>query len=295
VSGPHAVDKRAVRRSFGRAAATYDAAAALQREVCDRMLERLDYVKLAPAMVLDAGSGTGYAEAKLRERYPRAVQVAVDLSEEMLATARARTPWWKRRLPFRGVAPAAYVSGDIEALPLATGAAGLAFSNLALQWAQDLPGAFAELLRVLAPGGLVMFSTFGPDTLKELRAAYAAVDGYTHVNRFVDMHDIGDMLVHAGFADPVIDMEQITMTYADAMTLMRDLKAIGAHNVTEGRPRALAGRRALQAVATHYEQHRRDGRLPATYEVVYGHAWKPLQPRRLADGRQVVQLHFPSR
>jgi len=145
------------------------------------------------------------------------------------------------------------------------------------------------LHRVLAPGGLLMFSTFGPDTLKELRDAFRSVDRYTHVHRFIDMHDVGDALIACGFADPVMDMEILTLTYADVRELMRDLKAIGAHNVTRGRPATLTGKSQLAKVAQNYEAARRDGRLPATFEVIYGHAWKP-QPRVGPTGRPVIDI-----
>ena len=280
------VDKRLVRRAFDQASATYDAAAVLQHEVCRRMAERLDYIRHEPAVVLDAGTGTGNALPLLRERYRKAQLVAFDLAPGMLRAARAREPWW-RGLPGTGPALTA-VCGNVERLPFATGAVDLVWSNLALQWVNDLPATFKELLRVLKPGGLLMFSTFGPDTLKELRAAYAGT-GHTHVNRFIDMHDIGDMLTAARYADPVIDMEMFTLTYADVRDLMRELKDIGAHNVTAGRPRGLTGRKALAAVTSAYEGFRRDGRLPATFEVIYGHAWKPL-PRLSPSGRPVIDI-----
>jgi malonyl-CoA O-methyltransferase len=186
----------------------------------------------------------------------------------------------------------ASVCADVERLPLKSSSVDLIWSNVTLQWAADLPNTLKELRRVLRPGGLLMFSTFGPDTLRELRAAFAAADGRSHVNRFIDMHDIGDMLMHARMADPVMDMEQITMTYGTVRDLMRDLKAIGAHNVTAGRPRGLVGRRSLAAVEQRYEALRRDGVLPATYEVVYGHAWAPAGGAdRTAEGHAVVQFH----
>jgi malonyl-CoA O-methyltransferase len=153
----------------------------------------------------------------------------------------------------------------------------------------DLPRAFAELHRVLEPEALLMFSTFGPDTLKELRRAYEGTDRHTHVNRFIDMHDIGDMLVHAGFADPVMDMEPFTLTYDDVRALMRDLKAIGAHNVTRGRPGALSGKSVIRKVSLNYEVFRQNGKLPATFEIVYGHAWKP-QRRLSPTGRRVIDI-----
>ncbi len=283
------VDKRQVRRSFDRAAATYDSAAVLQNEVCQRVLGRLDYIKCQPATILDAGSGTGNAHAGLAQRYPQARLVALDIAPAMLLQSRARVPWWKRWL-----AQPAAVCADIERLPVAGAAVGMVWSNLALQWVNDLQQAFVEMQRVLAPGGLLMFSTFGPDTLKELRVAYQGTDRHTHVNRFIDMHDIGDMLVHAGFADPVMDMEVFTLTYADVRELMRDLKAIGAHNVTQGRPHALSGRSQLETMARNYEAFRREGRLPATFEVVYGHAWKPTG-QKLPAGVKPVKVHMPRR
>ena len=279
------LDKRLLRRAFEKAAAGYDAAAVLQHEVCRRMLARLDYIKLEPAAILDAGSGTGNVIAALRARYPRATLVALDIALSMVRRARARVPRW-RRIMGSGVVP---VCGDIERLPLRATGVGMVWSNLALQWVNDVPGAIAEFRRVLAPGGLLMFSTFGPDTLRELRAAYQGADRYSHVNRFIDMHDLGDMLVHCGFADPVMDMEYMTLTYADVRALMHDLKAIGAHNVTVGRRPGMTARAVLAAVERNYEVLRHDGRLPATFEVIYGHAWAP-HLRTTADGRPVIPI-----
>ena len=283
-----AVDKRMVRRSFEQAAATYDAAAVLQNEVCRRMLARLDYIKLEPATILDAGSGTGNAVAGLLARYPRARVIALDLALAMARRVGARRPWWRGLFDWSGPRLAA-VCGDIEQLPLAPACAGMVWSNLAIQWSNEPQRAFAEMHRVLAPGGLLLFSSFGPDTLKELRAAFQSVDRHTHVHRFTDMHDVGDMLVARGFADPVMDMEVVMLTYADVRELMRDLKAIGAHNVTRGRPAALAGKSLLAKVARNYEPARREGRLPATFEVIYGHAWKPA-PRVGPTGRPVIDI-----
>ena len=286
MSGPFALDKRLARRSFDRAAATYDAAAVLQNEICRRMLARLDYIKLEPAVVLDAGSGTGNAVAGLMSRWPRARVIALDLALEMARRARARRPWWKRAL--HGARLAA-VCGDIERLPLASGRAGMVWSNLALQWIAEPRQACAELYRVLAPGGLLMFSSFGPDTLKELRVAFEGVDAHTHVHRFMDMHDVGDRLIESGFSDPVMDMEAVTLTYENARALMRDLKAIGARNMTFGRRGGLAGKKRFSRMERNYEAFRRDGRLPATFEVVYGHAWKPA-PRVSPTGHPVIDI-----
>jgi malonyl-CoA O-methyltransferase len=288
MSDPFALDKRLARRSFEQAAATYDAAAVLQDEICRRMLARLEYIKVDPALVLDAGSGTGNAIPGLLARYPRARVVAVDLALAMARRSAGRLPWWKRLLDGRAARVAA-VCGDMERLPLATGSAGLVWSNLALQWMTEPQRAFAEMHRVLAPGGLLLFSSFGPDTLKELRAAFQGVDRHTHVHRFIDMHDIGDMLIAGGFADPVMDMEAVTLTYAGVRELMHDLKAIGARNMARGRRAGMSGRALLDGVAKNYETFRREGRLPATFEVVYGHAWKP-QPRVSPTGHPVIDI-----
>ncbi|MCC7484213.1 MAG: malonyl-ACP O-methyltransferase BioC [Burkholderiales bacterium] len=283
----HAIDKGRARRAFERAAAGYDAAAVLQDEVCRRMLARLEYIRIDPALILDAGCGTGNAIPGLAARYPRARVLALDLALAMARRARARGGGWRALAGLRGAAIP--VCGDIERLPLAAASADLVWSNLALQWTNEPARAFAEAHRVLRPGGLLMFSTFGPDTLKELRAAYLSADARVHVHRFVDMHDIGDMLVRAGYADPVMDMERLTLTYASARELMRDLKAIGATNAARGRPAGLTGRALLAAVERSYEAQRRDGRLPASFEALYGHAWKPA-PRLGPSGRPVIDI-----
>lgn len=293
---PRDVDPRAVRRSFGRAAATYDGAAVLQREVGARLAERLDVVKLVPATILDAGSGTGEAIGELSARYPSARVVALDAALPMLQQARARSTRGRSLLtrllgPLgRGGASApAFVCADATSLPLSGVCVELVWSNLMLQWVNDLPRAFAEFRRVLKVGGLLTFTTFGPDTLKELARAFARVDGHTHVGRFVDMHDLGDMLVQSGFADPVMDMELITVTYPSPAALLAELKSIGATNQTRGRPRGLTGRGRRAALEAALLTLARDGRIPATFEVVYGHAWKG-EPKRTQDGLPIVKV-----
>lgn len=273
------IDKQRARRAFAKAAGTYDAAAVLQHEIAGRMLERLDYVKLQPRRVLDIGCGTGMATGRLLKRYPKAEVLALDFALPMLAQTRRRGRWLRRPK---------CVCGDLDHLPLAAHSVDLIFSNAAIQWSVDPAGAVAEMHRVLRPGGLLMFSSFGPDTLKELRHAWSEVDGFEHVHGFVDMHDYGDMLVAAGFADPVMDCEQLRLTYDNIRELMRDLKDIGANNVAQGRSRGLTSRARLQALGEVYEQFRDgDGRLPASYEVVYGHAWGAEQRR--VDG----EVHVP--
>ncbi|HUW00334.1 MAG TPA: methyltransferase domain-containing protein, partial [Gallionella sp.] len=196
--------------------------------------------------------------------------------------------WWQKLF---GGARQMQVCGDMEALPLAANSIGMVWSNLAMQWCNDLPATFTELHRVLEVEGLLMFSTFGPDTLKELRQAFNGVDRHNHLNRFTDMHDIGDMLVHSGFAEPVMDMEYITLTYDDVRGVLQDLKTIGAHNATGGRSQGLMGKNAWARLTENYESLRRNGKLPATFEVVYGHAWKP-QPKQTADGRAIIKTSF---
>ena len=282
---PSFPEKHAVRRSFERAAATYDRNSVLQCEIGIRLMRHLDPMRIDPKRLVDLGCGTGMFFEPLRQRFPRAERIGIDIARSMLARAARRDPWW-RRLP--GVRTTRLACADAERLPLAAGCAQLVFSNLALQWCRP-EAVFAEAARVLEPGGLLLFSTFGPDTLKELRAAFAAVDRHEHVNRFVDMHDLGDMLVNAGFADPVMDMEVITLEYACVEAVARDLKAIGAQNSLPGRPRGLSGRGRWRDVIANYERERRNGVLPASYEVVYGHAWK-VAPRKLSDGRQVIDF-----
>ncbi|TDY04083.1 malonyl-ACP O-methyltransferase BioC [Thiohalophilus thiocyanatoxydans] len=262
------IDKRLARGAFDRAAGSYDQAAVLQREVADRILERLDYIKHVPQRLLDVGCGTGYTLQPLARRYPGSEIWALDVSLNMLDQARRKpTLWQKFRGRFR------YVAGDAEQLPLADASVDMIFSSLAVQWCVDLDRTFAEMRRVLKPDGLLMFSTFGPDTLRELRHCFESVDDYSHTNQFIDMHDIGDALLRNGFGDPVMDMEMLTVTYDDVLSIMRDLKQIGAHNVTQGRARGLTGKRRMQAVSEAYEQFRQEQRLPVSYEVLYGHAW----------------------
>jgi malonyl-CoA O-methyltransferase len=261
-----ALDTRAVARAFDRASGRYDDAAVLQKQVREELLARLDLVAFEPACIVDLGAGTGHAARALRDRWRSARVIALDVAPGMLAAAGARQGWFRRF---------DRVQADAARLPFREASVDLAFSSLMLQWTPDLDATLVEVRRVLGPRGYFTFATLGPDTLRELRAAWSEADGYTHVNRFLDMHDVGDALVRAGFADPVMDVDRVTLTYADVLDLMRDLKAIGAHNVNAGRPPGLTGRARLARVRAGYERFRRDGRLPATYEVVYGQAWCP--------------------
>jgi malonyl-CoA O-methyltransferase len=267
------IDRGAVARAFDRASAGYDAAAALQERVRIELLGRLDDLRVSPRTVLDLGAGTGHATRALKRRFPQSLTVAVDIAPGMLLRARAQSRWFRR---FERVRADAY------SLPFRDQTFDLVFSSLMLQWCDDLDAVFSEIGRVLTPGGLLLFSTFGPGTLGELREAWAASDAAlggapgratNHVNHFFDPHALGGALMHAGFAEPVLDVDRIVTGYTDTLSLMRELKAIGAHNVTRGRARGLTGRRRLAAMTRAYESQRRDGLLPATYEVIHATSW----------------------
>ncbi len=292
------IDKARARASFGRAAETYDAAAILQKQVRTEMLSRLDLVKLNPQVILDAGCGTGMASHALQKKYAKSQVVSLDFAYPMLQKTRktrGQSGLLHQLKSLLGGKKQSLLCADIEALPLATASTGLVWSNLAIQWCNDLDAALQEFHRVLQPEGLLMLSTFGPDTLRELRMATGAASGneYTSVSRFIDMHDIGDALVRAGFSAPVLDVERFTLTYADVKSVMRDLKSIGAHNATDGRARGLLGRGFFARLETEYEQFRRDGKLPATFEVVYAHAWRGQDKPKFNDG--ISPINFKPR
>ena len=282
-----------MRGDFAGAAGTYDSAAVLAREVGARMAARLDLVKIVPQRIADIGCATGDGIRELQHRYPKAQPFALDYALPMLRALRSRTPRLQR-LTGRGPR---LVNADVRALPLAANSLGLAWSNLMLHWLDDPLPALKELHRVLEVGGLLCFATLGPDTLKELREAGARVDAGgpclpgmalrapATVRRFLDMHDLGDMLIAAGFGDPVMDMEIITLSYPTPRAFLADQRHLGVRDALLGRQGWRDWRRLLDAWPQDAER-----RLPATFEIVYGHAWKP-EPRQLADGRAVVKFH----
>jgi malonyl-CoA O-methyltransferase len=261
---PFRLERARVRASFDRASAGYESAAHLQAQVAQELLGRLEIFRFAPGVVLDLGAGTGRVSRALARRYPRAQVIALDLAPGMLREARRHQSLWRR---FHRVC------GDALSLPLADGSVDVVFSSLMLQWCEPLDTALREVRRVLRPEGFFAFSTLGVDTLTELRAAWAQADGYNHVNHFPDVQEVGDALVRAGLMEPVLDVDRIETQHADVLSLMRELKSIGAHNVTTGRTRALTGRARLTQMQAAYERHRRGGLLPATWEVVYGASW----------------------
>lgn len=285
---PFFLDRRALVRNFSRAAFTFERGDALHREVAARMLERFEVMRLDPRRILDLGCGTGSAVEPLLRRFSGAHLVGVDLAPAMVRRAVPVAPRWRRWLA-RGRAAASGVVADMSVLPFAGGAFALAWSNLALHWVDDPLPALREAARVLEPGGLMMFSTLGPDTLKELRAAFDAAGGGWHVRRFVDLHDLGDALGRAGFHAPVMDMEILTLTYESLDGLFTDLRSTGSGNAMRGRARALTAPGRMRAARAAYEARRVDGRLPATFEVIYGHAWKAA-PRDRARDQAVVKF-----
>ncbi len=254
------------------------------------MGERLDYVKIDPTVVMDLGCGTGADLAWLAQRYPKALRVGCDLSRAMLAEAGPGGGWLRHWLP--GNAAALRVCADARQLPIGSATVDLLWSNLMLQWLADPRAAIVEANRLMRAEGLLMFSTFGPDTLKELRQAFRAADDGPHVLPFMDMHDIGDALVGGGFAEPVMDMEVLTLTYADGVELIRDLRNNASGNALACRRRGLTGRRRWQAMLSALNAQRCDGRLGVSFEVVYGHAWK-VAPKTTAQGHAVMRFSPP--
>lgn len=260
------LERRWVRHRFTNSAASYDQVAVLQREVGDRLLERMEPVHIEPQRILEIGAGTGYVTRGMLKGYRKADVIAVDVAKGMLRQNMRCAPWLRKpRL----------ICADLHSLPFVDGAFDLVISNLTLQWSDDVPRALAEMRRVISPNGAVFFSTFGPQTLQELRGSWAEVDDYEHVHRFADKHTIGDCMMAAGFSGPVVDSEIITLTYSQPREVMRDLKQLGAANLSPARSRGLISPHRLGRVEAAYAIAHRDqqGRVPATYEVVYGHAW----------------------
>ncbi|MBB5410915.1 MULTISPECIES: methyltransferase domain-containing protein [unclassified Paraburkholderia] len=303
-SGRPAYDSRRLRRIFDRRAATFDEVAFLPREIAQRMRERLDYIKVAPSSVLDAGCGAGEDLPALRERFPEAPVFGADLSHGMLRRALrhdAGDTSWRRFLPASlgkalGARGPRFAQTDFSALPFTSGAFEFIWSNLALHWHSRPDLVFPEWQRVLKVNGLLMFSTLGPDTLKELRGAYAEIEAAhgvgsrKHVIDFVDMHDLGDMLVEAGFEIPVMDQETLTITYKSPESLLADVRRWGAYPFERDAHDGVLTRRLHKALLAALEARRRaDGTIALTFEVIYGHAWKAV-PRTTAEGHGIVRL-----
>ena len=290
-------DARQVRRAFSRAASGYDAAASLQHAVEARLLEMLDYrddpalQRAAPQVVVDLGCGPGRAAAAMQKRWPKANVLALDLALPMLREARSfgrrplSNPFARRPQP---------VCADARALPLAENSVDVLFSNLCLQWVEDLDAVFAGFRRALKPQGLLLISTFGPDTLWELREAFARADDVPHVSPFADIAAVGDALVRAGFQQPVLEREVETTAYPDLAALMRELRAIGATNALAARRHTLTGRARFAAAERAYEPLRGgDGNLPASWETITAMAWAPEPGAPIREGDMEI-ARFPA-
>lgn len=268
-----AFDKHAARRAFDRAAASYDRHAVLQREVESRLLERAEYQRFEPAIILDLGCGTGSASRWLAGKFQSAKVIALDWAPNMLKKTGTNNDVLR-------------LCADMHSLPLAARSVDLLVSNLALQWSEDLAPIFREFRRVMRADAMLVFSSYGPDTLTELKQAWRAVDDDPHVNDFPDMHDIGDELMAAGFREPVMDAERLKLEYPDVKSLMRELKGLGESNVASQRFRGLTAKRTIAAVLAAYDQFRCGSRYPASFEVIYGAAFAPAegQPMKTPHG-----------
>lgn len=280
------LDTSHVQRNFSRAANSYEQHDALQQEVQKLLIERLDFYLQAPERVVDIGAGTGRGAALLKAKYPKAEVLAIDPALPMLHAARRHSSW--RR-------PLLRVCGEATALPLADHSVDILHSNLCFQWINDLSALFAECVRLLKPGGMLVFSSLGPDTLQELRAAWAQVDAQSHVSRFLDMHDVGDAVLAAGLRDPVLDVQRYSLTYSEPRKLLQELQGLGATNADHARARGLTGKGRYQRMLAAYESMRVDGRIPAMWEVVTAHAWGPPQGQaRRAGGVEIASFSIDS-
>ena len=260
-----------IRSAFEKASAHYDEYSILQRTITDRLIESLDEININPISILDLGSGTGYGSKILHKKFKNAHIYQIDVSEGMLSMSCEKAPVFFSKDHF--------ICADANKLPFRENYFDLVVSSLTLQWCNNLDTIFAEVNNLLKANGVFLFSSFGPDSLKELRDCWARVDDYVHVNAFIDMHDIGDALMRNGLMFPILNMEKIVLTYNECRQLMDELKHIGAQNINHGRRKTLTGKKRLEKVFECYEKYRDNGKLPATYEVIYGHAWKS-QPRQ---------------
>ena len=246
-----------IRNTFNSASSNYNDNAFLQNEIANRLAEKLKVISIKPQTIIDLGSGTGFLSEKTAKIFPNSILVCVDFAQQSLMENSQNLK----------------VCANAYELPFASNSVDFIVSNLMMQWCPDLTTLFNECFRVLKPQGLFLFTTFGPDTLKELKRSWSVVDSSAHVNNFIDMHDIGDQMLQSGFQSPIMEMENITLTYEKVVDLMHDLKAIGAQNVAN-RSKALTGKTKFKKMIEMYENYREDGKLPATYKVIYGHAWK---------------------
>lgn len=267
--------------AFDRAAPGYNTYAVVQQEIGERLFERLEFIRLQPESTLDLGTGTGFLLPKLRARFPQAAITAIDVSKQSLA--QAKQSYDDLDIDF--------VQADANDLPFDANTFDVVISNLMLPWTPDMMATFASCLRVLKKGGLFIFTTVGIDTLKELRQAFSQVDARDHVNVFYDMHDIGDAMLQTGFADPVADMEYLTVTYKNLSRLFEDLKKTGSHVLPPPSATGLYPPSKWKKMCQAYETMKNsDGLYPATTEIIYGHAFKPHRATQRADESGAVAI-----
>lgn len=263
------ISKQQVAKSFSRSASQFEKHAFFHKEIAERLLERLELMNSKPKAILDAGCGTGVCTRALKNKFPKSNIVGIDIAEGMIEEALKKQSFFKKN---------EYQVADIESLPFSSGSFELVFSNLALLWLENPEVGLAELNRVLKPGGLLIFSTLGPGSLIELRESWQRIDSNIHINHFADMQVMGDAVHKSGFENTVIDRDLLTLKYKTLTGMMRDIKLSGAHNMHESRSKGLLGRSAFEKLVKYYEGERLDdGGLPATFEVVYGHAWKKME------------------
>jgi len=262
-------NKKIIAEAFSHAAPLYDHVAVLQQEIGARLFERLTEVEFdTPTRVLDVGAGTGHWSRRLAKHYADADVMGCDLAFGMMTFA-AQYQQAKQHYP-------QFICGDVEALPFLESQVDLIFSNCVLQWCEALPKALFEMCRVLRPGGWLFFSTFGPETLQELRDSWATLDDKKHVDEFIDIQTLGDSMMRAGFEEITLDRDVFTLTYPNVLDLVKELKILGSRNVAGDRDRGLMGKQKWQQLLQAYEVYRdeKTQQLPATYEVIYACARK---------------------
>ena len=278
MNNKYTIDKNRVAQSFSYAAQQYDNSTILRQQTADELLDRLSFITVQPKAILDLGSGTGRNISLLAKKYPKAKIIALDIAQAMLKKAKYK---FQHGLNVKHWLPnyqnPVYIGGDADAMPLANNSIDIVYANLSLQWC-DFEKCFAEIQRILRPNGLLTCALLGPDTLNELRQAWAKVDDYAHVNIYYDAHDLGEAMINTPLVEPVLDIDRITFSHKTAIALMKNLKEIGAHNINKSRRHGLTGKMTLRKVANAYEPFRHNGLLPASYEIIYAHAWRTKQP-----------------
>lgn len=275
-SQPRTLDFRHLQRRFDRAASTFDGVDFVHRKTAAGLMDRLGPMLIDAKRILDLGGATGSASRDLGKRFRRSSVIVLDASHEMLRKAGKKRSWFSRVSTLRG---------NAMALPLQTGCVDLVFSNLLLPWIDDLQAMFVEVARTLKKGGLFVFSALGPESLSELREAWASVDEHQHVNPFADMHDIGDGLVQAGLRDPVLDTDFLNVSYRDTKSLFRDLTLLGARNCLSARAKTLTGKGRFRDMEDRLSCRFKDGLLELRLELVYGHAWGDGPPQPAGEYR----------